>query len=87
MADKKTDKQVSQEIEAEVEQVVQRSLSKAAKILDLVVDKSEPFPGFVTMTLAVAVLAKAMDMPRQTLLEGVGAAFDSIEEADHHGLH
>lgn len=87
MASKKTDEQVLREIEEEVEQMVHTSLGKAAKILNLVVDKEEPFPGFVTMTLALAVLAKAMDMPRHTLLEGVGAAFDSVQEAGHHGTH
>jgi hypothetical protein len=40
----------------------------------------------VTM-LAVAVLAKAVGMPRETLQEGVGAAFDSLVEANQHATH
>jgi hypothetical protein len=50
-------------------------------------EDQEPFEAMVATMLAVSVMAKCIDMPRQTLLEGVGAAFDSLQEATPHATH
>jgi Flp pilus assembly pilin Flp len=47
----------------------------------------DPFDALITTMLAVAVLAKSIGLPRQTLQEGVGAAFDSLSEATPHATH
>lgn len=87
MALKQTNTRTSAELEKETEILVDASLKKAAALLDHIVDRSQPFEGFVVLTLALGVLARSMDMPRQTLLEGVGAAFDSVEEVGRHDIH
>lgn len=46
-----------------------------------------PFEVFTTVVLAAGVVGKALEMPRADLLEGVGAAFDSIMLEDGHGIH
>ena len=46
-----------------------------------------PFEVFTTVVLAAGVVGKALEMPRADLLEGVGAAFDSIMLEDDHGIH
>jgi hypothetical protein len=47
----------------------------------------DPLEALVSTMLAVAVMAKCIDMPRQTLQDGVGAAFDSLQEATQHATH
>jgi DNA-binding phage protein len=67
--------------------LVSRSADRAqALLLDLMEDH-DPFDAMVTTMLAVAVLAKSIGMPRETLREGVGAAFDSLLEATPHATH
>lgn len=67
--------------------LVARSSDRAqALLLDLMRDQ-EPFEAIVVTMLATAVMAKSVDMPRQTLLEGVGAAFDSLQEVPPHATH
>jgi hypothetical protein len=67
--------------------LVSRSSDRAqALLLDLMED-NDPFDAMVVTMLAVAVLAKAVGMPRETLQEGVGAAFDSLVEAAQHATH
>lgn len=87
MASKQVDPRTFEQLEKETAKLVDDSLKKATTLLDQIVDRSQPFEGFVVLTLALGVLAKSMDMPRQTLLEGVGAAFDSVEEVGRHDIH
>jgi hypothetical protein len=67
--------------------LVSRSSGRAqALLLDLMEDHT-PFDAVVTVMLALAVLGKSIGMPRETLLEGVGAAFDSLVEDTPHAAH
>lgn len=86
MADKQLDDATMEKMVQETEALVNASLKNAEKLLNAVVNREEPFEGFVVITLALAVLAKSMDMPRSTVLEGVGAAFDSLEEVGPYGI-
>jgi len=71
----------------DISRLVSRSSDRAqALLLDLMED-NDPFDAMVVTMLAVAVLAKAVGMPRETLQEGVGAAFDSLVEAAQHATH
>ena len=71
----------------DISRLVSRSSDRAqALLLDLMED-SDPFDAMVVTMLAVAVLAKSVGMPRETLQEGVGAAFDSLVEANQHATH
>jgi hypothetical protein len=67
--------------------LVARSSDRAQALLLHLMEDQEPFEAMVATMLAVAVMAKALDMPRETLLEGVGAAFDSLQEATPHATH
>jgi hypothetical protein len=68
-------------------ELVSRSADRAqALLLDLMEDH-DPFDALITTMLALAVLAKSLGMPRETLLEGAGAAFDSLVEATQHAAH
>ena len=67
--------------------LVSRSSDRAqALLLDLMEDH-DPFDAMVTTMLALAVLAKSIGMPRETLQEGIGAAFDSLVEATPRATH
>jgi len=71
----------------DISRLVSRSSDRAqALLLDLMED-NDPFDAMVVTMLAVAVLAKSVGMPRETLQEGVGAAFDSLVEANQHATH
>lgn len=78
----------AEQIEEEVSTVVDASLERAQ---DLLRGQSKvhdgPFELFITLTLAVSAMAKTMDMPRETLLEGIGAAYDSLEEVGGPHVH
>jgi hypothetical protein len=67
--------------------LISRSSDRAQAILLHLMEDQEPFEAMVATLLAVAVMAKCIGMPRQTLQEGVGAAFDSLQEATHHATH
>ena len=67
--------------------LVARSSDRAQAILLHLMEDQEPFEAMVATLLAVAVMAKCIGMPRQTLQEGVGAAFDSLQEATQHATH
>jgi hypothetical protein len=67
--------------------LISRSSDRAQALLHTLMEDHEPFDAMVTTMLAVAVLAKSVGMPRQTLQEGVGAAFDSLVEATPHATH
>ena len=71
----------------DMEKLLSRSSDRAqALLIDLMRDQ-EPFEAIVVTMLAVSVMAKAIGMPRETLLEGTGAAFDSLVEATPHATH
>ena len=67
--------------------LVARSSDRAQAILLTLMKDQEPFEAMVATLLAVAVMAKCLGMPRETLQEGVGAAFDSLQEATPHATH
>jgi hypothetical protein len=67
--------------------LVARSSDRAQALLISLMEDQEPFEAMVATMLAVSVMAKCIDMPRETLLEGVGAAFDSLVEATRHATH
>jgi len=71
----------------DMEKLLSRSSDRAQAILITLMEDQEPFEAMVATMLAVSVMAKCIDMPRQTLLEGVGAAFDSLQEAAPHATH
>jgi hypothetical protein len=67
--------------------LVARSSDRAQAILLHLMEDQEPFEAMVATMLAVSVMAKCIGMPRETLQEGVGAAFDSLQEATPHATH
>jgi hypothetical protein len=71
----------------DMQNLVSRSADRAQALLHTLMDDHDPFEAMVTTMLAVAVLAKSIGMPRQTLQEGVGAAFDSLVEDTPHATH
>ena len=73
---------------SEVEDLVSRSMERAEALLrDQMASHDRPFEAFVTLTLSIAVMAKALRMPRETLLEGVSAAYISLEEVEVPHVH
>jgi hypothetical protein len=71
----------------DMKDLVSRSSDRAQAILLTLMEDQEPFEAMVATLLAVAVMAKCIGMPRETLQEGVGAAFDSLQEATPHATH
>jgi hypothetical protein len=71
----------------DMEKLLSRSTDRAQVLLLNLMRDQEPFEAIVVTMLATAVMAKCIDMPRETLLEGVGAAFDSVVEATRHAAH
>jgi hypothetical protein len=71
----------------DMEKLLSRSTDRAQVLLLNLMRDQEPFEAIVVTMLATAVMAKCIDMPRETLLEGVGAAFDSLVEATRHATH
>jgi hypothetical protein len=71
----------------DMEKLLSRSSDRAQLLLLRLMQDQEPFEAIVVTMLATAVMAKCIDMPRETLLEGVGAAFDSLVEATRHATH
>jgi hypothetical protein len=71
----------------DMEKLLTRSTDRAQILLLSLMRDQEPFEAIVVTMLATAVMAKCTDMPRETLLEGVGAAFDSLVEATRHATH
>ena len=71
----------------DMQDLVARSADRAqAILLDLMKDQ-EPFEALIAVMVASATMAKAIDMPRETLLEGTSAAFDAIVEVTPHATH
>ena len=73
--------------ELDMNALISRSLGRAQALLLRLMGDQEPVEALVVTMLATAVMAKAVGMPRETLLEGVGAAFDSLKEATPHATH
>jgi hypothetical protein len=71
----------------DMQALISRSSDRAQAILYDLMQDQDPLEALVSTMLAVAVMAKCIDMPRQTLLDGVGAAFDSLQEATPHATH
>lgn len=60
---------------------VSRSASQLLSTLETQYDT--PFEAIATLMFATAGLAKAMDMPMDSLVEGVEAAYKSVEIMDN----
>jgi len=64
------------------------STKGAAKVLqELHTSVENPTEGILVLIVAVSAMARSMDMPLQTLQEGVQAAYLSIEEVTPHATH
>lgn len=75
-------------IDDEIRAVVRDSADLSTDLLAyLTAQTDNPMLAMTTLMLSSAVLAKSIDLPRQALLEGTGAAFDSLEEATPHATH
>lgn len=71
----------------DMEKLLSRSTDRAQALLHDLMKDQEPFEAMVVTMLATAVMAKCVDMSRETLQEGIGAAFDSLVEAAPHATH
>ena len=75
-------------IDDEIRAVVRDSADLSTDLLAyLTAQTDNPMLAMTTLMLSSAVLAKSIDLPRVSLLEGTGAAFDSLEEATPHATH
>lgn len=64
------------------------SMEGAGKLLtQLSIDTETSMEALITLMAAVAVMAKAMDLPKEALLEGVEAAYLSMTEVHPHATH
>lgn len=71
----------------DMEKLLNRSSDRAqALLLDLMKDQ-KPYEALIVTMLATAVVAKSIDMPREILLEGVAAAFNSLQEVAPNAVH
>jgi hypothetical protein len=72
----------------ELRAVVRESSDNAGEILVFVSSCTDsPLLGMTSLMLASAVFAKSMGLPRQSLLDGTAAAFDSLQEATPYATH
>lgn len=72
----------------ELRALMNHSMEEAGKLLThLCATTDTPMESLITLMAAVAVMAKAMDLPKESLLEGVEAAFLSITEVHPHATH
>jgi len=82
-----------------VEQTAEQALQEISDLVDAAMGKAEallreqlaahdkPFEAFVTLVLTISVLSRAMRMDHGTLLEGVSAAYISLEEVEVPHVH
>jgi hypothetical protein len=76
------------DIDEEVRAVVRDSADLATDLLVYLTAKADsPMLAMTTLMLSTAVFAKSIDLPKEALLEGTAAAFNSIEEATPHATH
>ena len=83
------DKQEVSDLEwQEVLSLVSWSSDQARDLLRGLAKKHEnPFDAMLVAMLATVVLAKAIGMSRDDLLEGVQTAFNALKEATPHATH
>ena len=73
--------------EDEIKALMAESMAEAGDVLcDLVTDDKSPMQVMLTLITATAVMAKSMDLPLYDLLEGVGAAYSSLQEGSPHDV-
>jgi len=64
------------------------SMEGAGKLLTrLSADTDTPIEAMITLMAAVAVMAKAIDLPKEAYLEGLEAAYMSMTEVSPHATH
>jgi hypothetical protein len=71
----------------DMEKLLNRSSDRAQALLFNLMKDQEPYEALIVTMLATAVMARSMDMPREILLEGVGAAFNSLQEVGPNAVH
>lgn len=71
--------------EDELEALLDDSTAEAADILcNLVTPDKNLMQVLLALMTATAVMARSMDLPLEQLLEGLEAAYSSLEEGSHH---
>ena len=74
--------------EEDLRALLANSMEGAGKLLtQLSIDTETSMEALITLMAAVAVMAKAMDLPKEALLEGVEAAYLSMTEVHPHATH
>jgi hypothetical protein len=71
----------------DMEKLLNRSSDRAQALLFNLMKDQEPYEALIVTMLATAVMARSMDMPRGMLLEGVGAAYNSLQEVGPNAVH
>lgn len=71
----------------DMEKLLNRSSDRAQALLFNLMKDQEPYEALIVTMLATAVMARSMDMPREILLEGVGAAYNSLQEVGPNAVH
>ncbi len=71
----------------DMEKLLNRSSDRAQALLFNLMKDQEPYEALIVTMLATAVMAKSMDMPRSILLEGVAAAYSSLQEVGPNAVH
>jgi hypothetical protein len=71
----------------DMEKLLNRSSDRAQALLFNLMKDQEPYEALIVTMLATAVMARSMDMPRSILLEGVGAAYNSLQEVGPNAVH
>ena len=71
----------------DMEKLLSRSSDRAQALLLRLMRDQEPYEALIVTMLATAVMARSMDMPREILLEGVGAAYNSLQEVGPNAVH
>ena len=67
-----------------IKDILGNSKERSSTLLRALSDAGTPFEAFVTLALSLAATARILELDREDLLEGVGAAFDSIQVETHH---
>lgn len=71
----------------DMEKLLSRSSDRAQALLFNLMKDQEPYEALIVTMLATAVMARSIDMPREILLEGVGAAYNSLQEVGPNAVH
>jgi hypothetical protein len=71
----------------DMEKLLNRSSDRAQALLFNLMKDQEPYEALIVTMLATAVMARSMDMPREILLEGVAAAYSSLQEVGPNAVH